>query len=146
MLDMSGSMERVVPNISLAADWLVSQFKRGDRINVGTFKTDVRYGNIVTATNFANRTGVIVYAIGMSRGQTANELYTLATGTGGSYFYLDRREDFVEAFRQVGEEIHAQYILGFEPADRDKKSLINVRVKTPGLKVRARQTYSPKQK
>jgi hypothetical protein len=87
-----------------------------------------------------------VYAIGMSRGLTANEMSTLATATGGAYFYLDRRADFVEAFRQVGEEIHAQYILGFEPSDPARKGQIGVRVKTPGLKVRARHSYAPKQK
>jgi len=225
MLDMSGSMAGVVPNISRATEALVTQFKRGDRINIGTFKSDVlvssrftsnrdsilhgvdrmivgadipcappsktltsgpvptrrggsaiwdgvecsiwaldrdaeafrrvallvtdgddnaSYGNVVTATNFANRTGVIIYAIGLSRGMTATDLSHLASATGGSYFSLDRRADFTEAFRQVGEEIHAQYILGFEPAQPGSVGSLKVTTRNPGLTVRARHGYAPK--
>ena len=224
MLDMSGSMSGVVPNVSRSTEALVSTFKRGDRINIGTFKNEVlvsskftsnrnnilgavsrmivganvpceppskkpssgpaavrrggsaiwdgvecsiwaldrdmeafrrvalvitdgednaSYGNIVTASNFANRTGVIIYAIGLSRGYTANELSTQAGATGGAFFSLDRRSDFTEAFRQVGEEIHAQYILGFEPSPGSKGTL-KVTTRNPQLTVRARKGFATK--
>lgn len=223
MLDMSGSMTGVVPNISRSTEALVALFNRGDRINIGTFKSDVlvssrftsnresilggvtrmivgadvpcappskplavqvparrggsaiwdgvecsiwaldrdteafrrvaiivtdgddngSYGNIHTATNFANRSGVIIYAIGLSRGLTASHLSYLAGATGGSYFSLDRRSDFTEAFRQVGEEIHSQYILGFEPSPGSKGTL-KVTARNGQLTVRARQGYAPK--
>lgn len=225
MIDASGSMERVIPNIARSTEALVAQFDRGDRINIGTFKGSVlvssrftanrerilgrvaemiqgadlpcvppskatapvspnaaaarrggsavwdgvecaiealerdteairrvvlvitdgmdnsSYGTAVTAANLATRSGVIVYAVGLSRGLVAYELQSLAASSGGSYFSLDGRSEFTEAFRQVGEELRAQYLLGFEPSQPGASGQLKVGVTRPGLLVRARQAY-----
>ena len=69
-------------------------------------------------------------------------LPTIAEETGGGYFELRRAEDLRSAFARVADELHRQYALGFEPARLDDKMhRIEVKVKKPGMKVRARKNY-----
>lgn len=69
-------------------------------------------------------------------------LRMLADETGGGYVELLSAEDLGPAFRQVADELHQQYLLGYAaPALDGRVHRIEVRVKTPGLKVRARKTY-----
>jgi Ca-activated chloride channel homolog len=91
---------------------------------------------------------VMVYAIGM---WTTNEkmpeapdraLAKLADDTGGGYFELRLSDDINATFTRIATELHQQYLLGFVPAKLDGKThTIDVRVKKPGLRVRARRTY-----
>jgi VWFA-related protein len=69
-------------------------------------------------------------------------LPTIAGETGGGYFELRNTEDLSVTFSRVAEELHRQYALGFEPANLDGKThRLEVKVKKPGLKVRARKHY-----
>ena len=69
-------------------------------------------------------------------------LPTIAGETGGGYFELRNAEDLAGTFTRVAEELHRQYALGFEPANLDGKThKLEVKVKKPGLKVRARKNY-----
>ena len=91
---------------------------------------------------------VMVYAIGM---WTTNEkmpeapdraLAKLADDTGGGYFELRLSDDINATFTRIATELHQQYLLGFVPAKLDGKThTIDVRVKRPGMRVRARRTY-----
>lgn len=66
----------------------------------------------------------------------------IAGETGGSYFELTRTNDLVGTFARVADELHHQYLLGFEPAQLDGKThKLHVRLKTRGLTARARKTY-----
>lgn len=52
--------------------------------------------------------------------------------------------DFAQltGFRSVADELHRQYLIGFEPQKLDDKMhKLEVRVKKPGAKVRARKEY-----
>jgi VWFA-related protein len=71
-----------------------------------------------------------------------------AIETGGGYFELSPRDDFGATFARVADELHSQYLLGYAPPARDGKThKIEVKVTTPGLKVRARKSYvAPKDK
>lgn len=71
-----------------------------------------------------------------------------AIETGGGYFELKPRDDFPATFARVAEELHSQYLLGYSPPARDGKThKIEVKVTSPGLKVRARKSYvAPKDK
>jgi Ca-activated chloride channel family protein len=65
-----------------------------------------------------------------------------AIETGGGYFELSPRDDFGATFARVADELHSQYLLGYAPPARDGKThKIEVKVSTPGLKVRARKSY-----
>ena len=69
-------------------------------------------------------------------------LPAIAGDTGGGYFELRRAEDLASTFARVADELHRQYALGFEPSKLDDKMhKIEVKVKKPGMKVRARKNY-----
>jgi VWFA-related protein len=71
-----------------------------------------------------------------------------AIETGGGYFELQPRDDLGVTFARVAEELHSQYLIGYTPPAKDGKThRIDVKVTTPGLKVRARKSYvAPKAK
>ena len=66
----------------------------------------------------------------------------IAAATGGGYFELTKTNDLVATFAGVADELHHQYLIGFEPVKLDGKThKLEVRLKTPGLIARARKTY-----
>ena len=111
---------------------------------------------------------VMVYAIGMrSRGNrpirpgigpgglqammTADlpdpGLARVAQETGGGYTEIRFGQDLGAAFRQVVDELHSQYLIGFAPPKRDGKVHdIDVRIGRRGMEPRARKSYvAPKE-
>lgn len=69
-------------------------------------------------------------------------LAKIAAETGGGYFELTRAEDLRRTFSRVADELHRQYALAFEPTKLDGKShRLEVRLKRPGMKARARKNY-----
>jgi Ca-activated chloride channel homolog len=111
----------------------------------------------------ARREEVMIYAIGM-RSRSTNSmppgigrgglqamlmadmpdpgLARVAEESGGGYIEIRFGQELGAAFAGVADELHTQYLLGFEPAKRDGKVHdINVRVSLGGLKARARKTY-----
>jgi VWFA-related protein len=107
---------------------------------------------------------VMIYAVGMrSRGTRAGRpvpvgpgglqallledlpdagLARVAEETGGGYVEIRAGEDLGAAFARVADELHSQYLLGFEPPKRDGKTHdIDVRVSQRGMKARARKDY-----
>ena len=106
---------------------------------------------------------VMVYAIGMRsrsarrmppgigvgglQAALANDLpdaglARVAEETGGGYTEIRLGEDLGAAFARVADELHSQYLLGFEPPKRDGKVHdIDVRVSQRGMKPRARKSY-----
>jgi Ca-activated chloride channel homolog len=111
----------------------------------------------------ARREDVMIYAVGMrSRGQRPMQpgigpgglqamlmadlpdpgLARVAEETGGGYTEIRFGQDLAQAFSQVADELHSQYLLGFAPARRDGKvHEIGVKVNQSGFKSRARKTY-----
>ena len=95
---------------------------------------------------------VMVYAIGLQsdyfdgvkkvRTRPDRGLKRLAEETGGGYFELDKKDQLTSTFTRVSEELHSQYLLGFSPEARDGKiHKLEVRLKGPGMKARARRSY-----
>ncbi|HUL72862.1 MAG TPA: VWA domain-containing protein [Vicinamibacterales bacterium] len=67
---------------------------------------------------------------------------SVASGTGGGYFYVRPGDDLDAAFHRISEELHHQYLLGFTPAALDGKvHKLDVRMKRGDLKARARKSY-----
>ena len=104
----------------------------------------------------AQRENVMVYAVGLASslpprtGAAARQgpqgpdpgLRRIASETGGGYFELTRAEDLASTFARVADELHRQYALGFEPSMLDDKvHRLEVRVRRPAARVRARQSY-----
>jgi Ca-activated chloride channel family protein len=66
----------------------------------------------------------------------------LAETTGGGYFELTRQDDLNSTFTRVADELHRQYVIGFNPAVLDNKlHQVEVRVRQPGMTARARKSY-----
>ena len=124
--------------------------------NPGNFKLNNL--SFMDISRRAQQSDVMVYAIGLESagpptlggggigGFGGNRpdpgLPAIADETGGGYFELRRAEDLASTFARVADELHRQYLLGFEPVKLDDKMhRIEVRVNKPGMKVRARKEY-----
>jgi VWFA-related protein len=90
----------------------------------------------------------MVYAIGFHSNimghltKPAPGLRKLAEETGGGYFELSKTADLGPTFTRVADELHRQYVLGFSPQNLDgKMHKLDVKVKLPGMIVRARKSY-----
>lgn len=93
----------------------------------------------------AERNGVLVYAVGVEnqQGRQDGDLQSLARNTGGELFRMKDGASLTPVFERIADELHHQYLLGFVPLAREGESRrIEVRVKRPGLTVRARRSYS----
>jgi Ca-activated chloride channel homolog len=90
---------------------------------------------------------VMVYGIGLEsrimgmRTRPDSALRKLAEETGGGYFELKETDELGPTFTRVAQELHSQYLLGFEPQTDGKVRKIEVRVNRPGLTARGRRTY-----
>ena len=71
------------------------------------------------------------------------ELANLTLATGGGYYLVNNVLDDLNAIAtQIAQELHSQYVLGFVPQELDGKvHKLEVRVKRPHVKVRARESY-----
>lgn len=69
-------------------------------------------------------------------------LAKVAEETGGGYAEIRFGEDLGAAFTRVADELHSQYLIGYDPPKRDGKvHEIDVRVSQRGLKPRGRKSY-----
>lgn len=68
---------------------------------------------------YARRTGVPIYTIGLGIRSTAVEvrfkLGQLASQTGGTTFYIDRASDLRKVYDDIETELRSQYLIGFYP-------------------------------
>jgi len=95
---------------------------------------------------------VMIYAIGlesdffdgvrMVRSKPDSSLRKFADETGGGYFELKKTSELGHTFSRVAQELHSQYVLGFEAKQADGKvHKLAVRMKQPGMTARARKSY-----
>jgi Ca-activated chloride channel family protein len=69
-------------------------------------------------------------------------LARVAEETGGGYTEIRYSQDLAREFARVADEIHSQYLLGYEPPKHDGKvHKIEVKVARSGVKPRARKSY-----
>jgi len=88
------------------------------------------------------RGGVMIYAIGFEGKSLSGGVKSMAARSGGRAIELDEDDDLGAALVAVADELHHQYLLGFTPQTFDGRThKIEVRMRPPGLTVRARQTY-----
>jgi VWFA-related protein len=101
----------------------------------------------------AQQEDFMIYAVGLQShipaiGRTTRpdrKLRRLAEETGGGYFELRETDDLNSTFTRVADELHRQYVLGFDvPVLDGLVHALDVQVKLPGMKVRARKSYIAK--
>jgi Ca-activated chloride channel family protein len=93
----------------------------------------------------ARRSDVMVYPVALGRRRP--ELFAeLATVTGGRSYHGREAKDLMDAVRAVARDLRHQYLLGYAPlrsiqAGREEWRSIEVAVKRPKVRVRARDGY-----
>jgi Ca-activated chloride channel family protein len=103
------------------------------------------------ALALARSTDVTVYAVGFLQNQRGTErmegrlrLTRITEATGGQAFFPTAPRDLDDAYARVLREIRAQYHLGFVSTNQTPDGTwraVEVRLKRPGLRVRAREGY-----
>jgi hypothetical protein len=88
----------------------------------------------------------MLYMIGMENAAAATpvdkDVSALLDETGGAHFNVAEKDDLGQTFTRVAEELRRQYLIGFEPPIVDgREHRLEVRVKKPGLRARARKSY-----
>src|SRR3954452_15632611 len=105
-----------------------------------------------TVMDRARAEEVMIYAIGLQseffdgarvvRSKPDSGLRRLADETGGGYFELKQTSDLGPTFSRVAQELHSQYVLGFEAQQLDGKvHKLTVKMKQAGMTARARRSY-----
>ena len=94
----------------------------------------------------ATKEGYMLYSIGMEgvyQGESELKKYLqLIDDTGGGHFNVGADDDLQATFARVADELRRQYLIGFAPVTLDgKEHSLEVRLKKPGLKARARKSY-----
>ncbi len=96
----------------------------------------------------ASQAHVMVFALAMwtgsgrTRRRPNSDLEALARSTGGGFYEIADDDDMNATFTRAALELHNQYLLGFTPQVLDgREHTLDVRVKRPGLTVRARKSY-----
>src|SRR5213075_753189 len=78
----------------------------------------------------------------MVRTKPDSALRKIADETGGGYFELRKTADLGPTFTRVAQELHSQYVLGFEAKQLDGKvHKLAVKMKQTGMTARARKSY-----
>jgi Ca-activated chloride channel family protein len=99
-------------------------------------------GNRGRVRTVAERGGYMIYAVGLRGKGMADDMTSLVNDTGGGHFLVRAEDDLGKTFRQVVEELHHQYVIGFATEAADERShTLTIRTKTQGMKVRGRKTY-----
>ena len=112
-------------------------------------RSRIGFGNVLERARTAD---VMVYGIGLEseyfdgtrvvRARPDGGLQRLADETGGGYFLLRKTAELAPTFTRVAQELHNQYVLGFEAPILDGRvHRVAVRLKQPGMTARARRSY-----
>ena len=136
----------------LALDRAISALRPETNRRVIVIYTDGRNSNLgqrypprITESSVGVRVeaeDVMVYAIGFEGVSLAGGMRTLARRSGGRATELRRTDNLGSALAAVADELHHQYLLGFTPAVFDGQThRLEVRVRRPGLTIRARERY-----
>ncbi len=101
------------------------------------------------ALDYARRSGVVIYPIGLNIGMTAigvrDKLNNLAQVTGGRSFYISKAVELETVYDQIEEELRSQYLIAYaSDAPRESNQFRTVEVKTKGkFKARTIAGYYP---
>jgi VWFA-related protein len=104
------------------------------------------------ALDFARRTGVPIYTIGLGVAQrdamSRTKLIRLAQDTGGRSFFIDSAEGLAHVYSRIETELRAQYLIAYQStqtaeAGNDRYREVDLEVKKPGLNAKTMRGYYP---
>jgi Ca-activated chloride channel family protein len=103
------------------------------------------------ALEYARRTGVSIYSIGLKiggkgGGLAKKALTEIAEETGGRSFFIDRVEELDAIYRTVQDEIRSRYLIGYQSSNTTQSKgfrEVEVRLSRPGLEAKTMRGYYP---
>lgn len=112
-----------------------------------------RYG-FDEALDYARRTGVSIYAIGMGTAATEavvrTKLIKLASETGGASYFIDRARELTHVYARIERELRTQYLLAYQSSadsavggDGEEFRTVRVEVDRPGAEAKTLRGYYP---
>ncbi len=103
------------------------------------------------ALDFARRTGVPIYAIGLGVAQrdamARTKMIRLAQDTGGRSFFIDSAEGLTSVYARIETELRAQYLIAYQSSQGaeggDRYREVDLEIKKPGLNAKTMRGYYP---
>ena len=103
------------------------------------------------AIDFARRTGVAVYVIGLNLGSNAREvrmlMQRLANETGGDYYSVANSRQLAKVYETIQNELRSQYLIAYQSsqgsADADRFRKIELKLSRKGLEAKTLRGYFP---
>jgi len=94
--------------------------------------------------DMANRSDAVVYSVAPKEVRRPPFLRDLADASGGDLLEIQSNREIDQAFRKILDEFRHRYLLSYTPrgVDRNGWHRLQVRVKKPGVSVRARPGYT----
>ncbi|HEX4965608.1 MAG TPA: VWA domain-containing protein [Thermoanaerobaculia bacterium] len=108
------------------------------------------YISFKDAMEYASRSGVAVYAIGLNLSafdaSIKNKLSELASSTGGRAFWTNHPDELPAIYKQIETELRSRYLVAYNSSnitDQPGFRPVEVKVKKNGIKARAARGYYP---
>jgi VWFA-related protein len=103
------------------------------------------------ALDFARRTGVPIYTIGLGVAQrdamARTKLIRLAQDTGGRSFFIDTAEGLTGVYSRIETELRAQYLIAYQSSQGaeggDRYREVDLEIKKPGMNAKTMRGYYP---
>jgi Ca-activated chloride channel family protein len=102
------------------------------------------------AMEYASRSGVAVYAIGLNLTfldtGIKQKLGELATSSGGRAFFTNNHDDLPAIYKQIETELRSRYLLAYNSSEAGTQSTfrpVEIKVRKSGLKARTARGYYP---
>ncbi len=98
------------------------------------------------ALEFARRSGVTVYAIGLGDEVEKRKLAVIAEETGGRAFFPRDAGELAGIYAAIEEELRSQYLIAYQSATARKDRgfrLVDLKVSRPGLEAKTIRGYYP---
>jgi len=103
-----------------------------------------------TLVEYVRKSGISIYGIGLKIPATdikvKGDLNRIASATGGQTFYVDASKNLDGIYRQINDDLRAQYLLTYYSANTEKKDAwrkIEVKVEPTNLSARTISGYYP---
>ncbi len=98
------------------------------------------------ALEFARRSGVAVYAIGLGEDVEKRKLAVIAEETGGRAYFPKDAGELAGIYAAIEEELRSQYLIAYQSATTRKDRgfrLVDLKVNRPGLEAKTIRGYYP---
>ncbi len=101
------------------------------------------------AIDFARRTGVAIYVVGLSLEQQSNDvrmkMRRLASETGGECYFIDKARHLERVYDSIQEELRSQYLIAYQSSTEGGEGFreVEVRMDTKVLEAKTIRGYYP---